>query len=359
MRRIAHIASVCSLICMTVCLAQCAATHEEPMRPRIDMPAPPGESGDTYARAMSATLAYLGTDVSYDRVLGLSGVAFILQVDTNGPYVNGELDCAWWPNDAWGFDLGLPVLSKATGWELRTIRCNMDAFRADPAAEYRRAFAPAIEQSLAAGKPVLAEHDHCFIVTATDDGEPPLLGYGTRGKSTRFGDLLRIGCYPWGLIVFDEQSTPGDPKEVDLASLRHIIALCNEQAQGPDAPSSRFSGKQAWAAWLRLLHDGYACDNNMLIHLRYNRRSAVVYLRAMASRYTGATAQQLTAAADIYQRILDELTKQDLPYNRVRNGEDEQTVCAEYTAMVERVSKLEADASAQLEAAAASMSAKL
>ena len=284
MRKLTHIAAICSLICATMVLVQCAGTSEGQMQPRVTMPAPARESGNTYARAMSAVLSYLGTDISYDRVMGLSGVAFVLQVDTNGPYSNGELDCAWWPNDAWGFDLGLPVLSRASGWELRKVRCALDAFKADAAAEYRRAFAPAIEQSLAAGKPVLAEHDHCFIVTAIDDGEPPLLGYGTRGKSTEFEELIRIGSYPWGLIVFGEQSRRATPRR-SIGPLRHVIALYNEQAQGPGAPASRFSRRKAWAAWLRLLRDGFACDNNMLVHLRYDRRSAVAYLHAMAARH--------------------------------------------------------------------------
>ena len=332
-------------------------TKDMHMATRVDIPAPAKESGNTYARGMSAVLSYLGTDASYDRVMGLTGVAFILQVDTGGPFVEGELDCAWWPNDAWGFDLGLPVLSKGVGWDIRKIRCNTEAFRADAAAEYRRALAPAIEESLDGGRPALAEHSHCFIITGVDDQTPPLLGYGTRGKSTRFEDVLRIACYPRGLIVFDGKSTPSTPAEVDLASLRHIVALYKEQAQGPDAPKTRFSGRQAWAEWLRLLRAGSGCDNNMLIHLRYNRHSAVAYLREMTKRHKGVAASRLSSAADLYQRVLDELMKHDLPYGRVKSGEDEQTIRAEYTDMVERVSRLEAQALAELEAAVATMSA--
>ena len=356
MRKLAHIAGIVSLVCVTMGSLHGAETKERQVNRRIDMPAPAKESGNTYARGMSAVLSYLGTDTSYDRVMGLTGVAFILQVDTSGPFVEGELDCVWWPNDAWGFDLGLPVLSKAVGWEIRKVRCNVEAHKTDAAAEHRRAFAPAIEQSLAAGKPVLAAHDHCFIVTAVDDEDPPLLGYGTRGKSTQFEDVIRIACYPWGLIVFDEKTTPGAPAEVDLASLRHIIALFNERAQAPDAPKARSSGRQAWAEWLRLLRSGSACDNNMLIHLRYNRRSAVTYLREMAGRRTGKTAEHLSAAADLYQQSLDDSMKQELPYpSLAKGGEAAQAARAGYTTMVERMFMLEAQAIAKLEAAAASM----
>ena len=358
MKKATQVIAAVSMVCLAIGPMHGADTKEKQIPTRIDMPAPADKSGNTYARGMSAVLSYLGTNASYDRIMGLTGVAFILQVDTSGPYVEGELDCAWWPNDAWGFDLGLPLISKATGWDIRKIRCKKEAFRADPVAEYRRAFAPTIEASLEAGRPVLAEHGHCFLVTAVDDEDPPLLGYGTRGKSTRFEDAIRIACYPWGLILFGEKTTPGSPAEVDLASLRHIIALFNEQAQGPDAPKTRFSGRQAWVEWLRLLHSESACDNNMLIHLRYGRRSAVAYLRDMADRHSGSAAEHLLAAADIYQRIVDDLMKQGLPYDLVKSGEPEDTVRAEYTAMVERVSRMEAQAVAELEAATASLTGK-
>lgn len=325
------------------------------MPTRIDMQAPAKEPGNTYARAMSTVLLYLGTDASYDQIMGLTGVAFILQVDTSGPYVNGELDCAWWPNDAWGFDLGLPVLAKAVGWEIQKLRCDIEALKEDAASEYQRAFAPAIQQALAAGRPVLAEHDHCFIITDVDAEKPPLLGYGTQGKSTQFEDVLRIGCYPWGLIVFGEKTSPGTPEEVDVAALRHIVALFDEEAQGPEASKTRFSGRQAWSEWLRLLRAGWACDNNMLIHLRYNRSSAVPYLREMAKRHTGETATSISAAADLYQRIVDEVMKQGLPYNRVQSGEIEQTVRSEYTVMIENVAAMEAQAMTKLKAAVASI----
>jgi hypothetical protein len=330
------------------------AQQEKPM-PDISMQAPSDESGNIYAHGMSAILSHLGTDLSYDRIMGLSGVAFILQVDTSGPYLPGhELDVAWWPNDDWGFEVGLPVLTKAAGWEISKLSANMEAYRADPAAEYDRVFSAVINRSLREGKPVLA---YGFVGTATDQQSPPLLGYGTREKSTQYGQQqTRIGRHPWHLYVLGDEIPTGSTRDVDLASLHHIIALFNEQAQETDAPKTRFSGQRAWVEWLRLLRSGSACDNNMLIHLRYNRRSAVSYLRDMVTRHEGATATHISAAADVYQRIVEEATRVDLPYHRVKNGDDEQSVRSEYTAMVEGISTLEAQAVAELEEAVANMS---
>ena len=317
---------------------------------RIDMPPPANAPGNIYARGLSAILAYLGTDVSYDRILGLTGVAFILQVDTSGPYVGQDLDCAWWPNDDWGFALGLPVLAQATGWPVRRLGCDYATYKADPAAEYRRTFAPAVAASLRAGKPVLA---YGFIGTATDDQEPPLLGYGTRGKSTQFSQQPeRIDRHPWLLYVVGEKTLARPAAEVDRASLRHLLALWNEQAQGPDAPKTRFGGRQAWAEWLKLQHAGNGHDNNMLIHLRYNRRAAVAYLREMAGRHQGAAATRLTAAAALYQLALDNLNAATLPY-----GNPEPSTPADYTARCERVFALETAAMAELAHALAALAA--
>ena len=232
----------------------------------------------------------------------------------------------------------------------------MQSFKADSKAEYNRVLAPAVKKSLEAGLPVLAEHDHCFIVIATDNQEPPLLGYGTRGKSTLFENVIRMSCYPWALITFGEKTSDTTPEEVDLSSLKYILDLYHEKAQGRNAPETRFSGKQAWEEWLNLLREGHACDNNMLIHLRYNRKSAVSYLRDMAERYNGVTATQLSSAADIYQQILDRLMEQKLPWNRVfQNGEDASIVRAEYTTMIEKAAELEARAITELESAVRSM----
>jgi beta-lactamase regulating signal transducer with metallopeptidase domain len=326
------------------------------LEPQVDMPPPRSEPGNFYAHGMSAILSHLGVGITYERILGLTGVAFILQVDTSGPYLPEHgLDCAWWPNDDWGFELGLPVLSQAAGWDLRRLHCDVEAYRADSRAEYLRAFAPAIEKSLHAGKPVLADG---FVITGMDEHEPPLMGYTTNGTSTEYSQKVRrmvgppaqMGQYPWLLYVAGEKVAPGSADEVDLTSLRHAIALYDEQAQGHGAPSTRLSGRKAWAAWLDLLSKGVGHDNNMLIHLRYNRSSAIVYLEDMALRHTGTAEQHLRSAITAYRRIMDLLNAQPLPYMA---SED---VLNDYSTMVRQVSELESEAISELRKAADAMS---
>lgn len=334
-----------------------AETQETSMLEPIQMTPPDNQNGNIYARGMAAILDHLGCDLSYEDILGLTGVAFILQVDTSGPFFpEGNIDAAWWPNDPWGFYLGLPVLSQAAGWELRAIRSDMKTYRADPEALFRRVFAGPIEQSLKAGKPALT---YGFVITGMDDQAQPLSGYGTSGKSTRYSqETMRLKWQPWDLCVVGDRLPTTPRAGVDALSLRHIVALFNEQAQGADAPPTRFAGRRAWAEWLKMLYEARdrggdaskyrsAWDNNVLIHLRYDRAAAVAYLRAMAGRHPGRVAERLTAAADLYQRALDELKRGELPHPGPTRGG-----LPAYIAMAEQVRQLETAAIALLDDAA-------
>ena len=85
-----------------------------------------------------------------------------------------------------------------------------------------------------------AECAHCFIVTAVDEQSPPLIGYGTRGKSTRFEEVLRMSNYPCGMITLGQLRTPDSPQQADLM-IRGILVqvgeeLAHDWVYGPEAP---------------------------------------------------------------------------------------------------------------------------
>lgn len=185
-----------------VCLATCSAHAQPPdatqIEGKIEAPELFAGSGNTYARGMAAILTHLGSEISYDQAMGLSGVAFILQVDTAGPiHPEGWLDCAWWPNDAWGFRLGLPVLSLAARRDLQCARVDYGDDKPNPAGTYREKLAPFVEHCMACERPVLAETAHGFVATLVDEEEPPLLGLGTE-TGFHFGDDPDLlGDYAW------------------------------------------------------------------------------------------------------------------------------------------------------------------
>ncbi len=213
--------------------------------------------------------------------------------------------------------------------------------------------------SPAKNRPVLAGADFAYIITEMDDGDPPALGYGPRGYSTRYEpDKKRIPFYPWGgVYVITGKRDPAGQAGVDLASLRHITALFEEEVTGPARTPGRYSGREAWSQWLRMLRSarengpdspfGHAWDNNLLVHLRYNRSSTVYYLEAMADRHSGAVKRHLDTAAGIYRTILQRLRSQPMPYP----GPAEGGIDA-YIATVETVAQCEALAVRELRRAA-------
>ncbi len=247
----------------------------------LNMPAPGKEPGNTYARGMAAVLSYLGHDVSYEDLMGLSGVAFSLQIDPEGPMNGEELDCAWWPNDSREFRAGLSVVSFATGRDLRSLHYSWSDLQPDPASAFRRWMESEVVSTLSQGAPVLAECDHAFVITAMDQENPPLLGYGTHGKSTQFEETLRASMYPCGVLLPGREKPVPSQSEIDFHSLTHVLNRFHAEPAPNDA-CTWLCGKRAWEEWIRLQKSGIGCDNNMLIHLRYNRGSAAAYLGSMA-----------------------------------------------------------------------------
>ena len=73
--------------------------------------------GNGHVRGLETILAHAGTPVAYERLMGLSGMAFIAQADT-GHRWQGTLDVGWWPLDEWGFSLRLYFLGRAIGRDL-------------------------------------------------------------------------------------------------------------------------------------------------------------------------------------------------------------------------------------------------
>ncbi|MBD3241986.1 MAG: hypothetical protein GF331_15460 [Chitinivibrionales bacterium] len=90
--------------------------------------------------------------------------------------------------------------------------------------------------------------------------------------------------------------------------------------------------------------------DDMLIHLKHDRGSAIVYLDDMAKRHTGKAEQHLSAAAAVYRRIMDLLQARPMP------SMASEKVLEDYATMVQRVSELEHKAVAALREAVDAMS---
>ena len=308
---------------------------------------PPVTKGYSYARGLSAVLNFLGTPADYDTIMGDSGRAFILQAEDGGPIIDGNVDVGWWPMGAWGIKMRLEFVSHCVGRQIRVIDGDDNAYRADPLAHYRQRFQGELLASIDNGRPVLAEHDMCFVVTGYDDGNPPLLGDWALSDKPAFG---RIPDHPWGMIVFGAEQQRLDRKTADVQAIRHAVALIHDEPQVTvpmffkewQGVRARYTGQESFALWAAALRDvqhlGQARYHaNMSLHLGINRRSAVAFLKAMAARHPGEPGGHLTAAANLYDQELVLLATADTGQAAMtsRDGREKLAQLAEQMAAIE------------------------
>ena len=324
-----------------------------------------------YPQGLSIILQYLGhKDADYIRMMGYSGMAFTLQIDLTGPIREGVYDVAWWPNDCWAFDMRLPFISKAFGRELTKFGGDPVRFGKDLKSQYHALFEPVIIKSVENGRPLLGQRDAARIITGYDKANSTAIGIWPTPGQPVFGDSEE--GYPWGLIQPGNKIKAISQKEAELESLRWAVALWEDTAVA-SMPSGKLArphikgnpakmlltGKKAYAKWLELLQgqaEGIgpgrnAWDQNIIIHLRYNRTAAVNYLTNVAKRQPEAMAHHLRKAADLYQKVLDDTANAPFWSQFGNNPDIRPQKLREYTEMIRRIAKLEARAIAEIKLA--------
>ncbi len=328
----------------------------------IDNVPPSGGEGNRYVRGIETMLAHAGTPVSYERLMGLSGVAFITQADAEHRW-EGKVDVGWWPLDAWGLQLRRAFLGQAVGYELNEagwVTCTPEQFLAmrDHLPQvYRELIEPHVTQSIDAGRPVLATADFGFVIMGYDNAtdKPPLLG---RCAGETQAKLDRLGQWPIGLLFLGQRREPMDRDAADVAALRFAVALARDQA-GPYEETwrnRRFTGQKAYAAWSSLLRNMKEPVEdrhhaNMKLHLRINRTAAVAYVRSVAERRPDAAALRDATAA--YGRAL-ELIAQIKPAGLSEDVAKRRDLAD----LVDRIAAVELEAAQYLERAVIQMTVK-
>ncbi|MHB1158035.1 MAG: RNA polymerase sigma factor [Phycisphaerales bacterium] len=284
----------------------------------IDDVPPAAADGNGYIRGIETMLGHAGTPVDYNRLMGLSGMAFITQVDT-GHRWQGVVDAGWWPLDPWGVQLRRDFLGRAVGYELNEVgelSLTAEQFQrisGNLPAWFRQHIEPRVRQTINAGRPVLAVSDFGFVITGYDSAtdQPPIWG---RCARTTTGEISRCADWPWGVIVLGERTDAMDAGAADIAALRYALSLIRDQA-GPSEPQwrdRRFTGQKAFAAWTALLRNMKEPVEdrhhaNMRVRLIEQRTAAVAYLRSVASRQQDQTADALRQAAAKYEIMIEHL----------------------------------------------------
>jgi len=319
-----------------------------------DVPPAPAE-GNGYLRGLESMLAQQGAPVSYDRLMALSGMAFITQADSAHRW-DGKVDVGWWPLDVWGLDLRREFLGLAVGYELRAVGAvnstaeQFLALRDQLPTWYRSQLEPHVRSSIDAGRPLLAIADFGTLITGYDGAtdKPPLFGRCARATDP---EQARFTHWPWGLLVLAQRTPPMETDAADMAALRHALALVRDQA-GPFAPEwrdRRFTGQKAYAAWAAVLRDtaGPVEDRhhaNMKYRLIDNRQSAIRFLDGVADRLGGEAAAPLRQAAAIYGEVVGLLAQIDCDGLAARP--DQRLATAD---LVERVADRELNAATYME----------
>jgi len=286
----------------------------------IDNVLPAKGGGNGYMRGLECLLAYAGTPVDYDRLMALSGIAFITQADSEHRW-EGQIDVGWWPLDPWGLMLRREFLEQAVGYEIQEVgRVNLPVSEfieiQDRLPEvFREQIEPHVKRSIAAGRPMLATCEFGFVIYGYDEGPDPVPVFGRCGWETENKEY-RPGTWPLGLLVLGPRSQPLDIDAADAAALRHAVSLAYDRAGPHEAEfrDRRFTGQKAFAAWSSLLRnmDEPVEDRhhaNMKNRLMSNRESAVAYLRSVAERHEADAAESLRQAAATYEQTIGLLSQ--------------------------------------------------
>lgn len=259
-----------------------------------------GDKESSMHAAEEAAMNAAGENVKYEYLVGVSGLAFRLQVSKEG-------FCPSSPHPYCGYqcvDRGL----KALPWEARFFQ--VKAEDTERAKEVRRAVMGSIDR----GVPVeYGREEDGLIVGYRKNGDEwiCLHPYKDYAKKT-FVETQ----WPWGIIVFTERKKEM-PSRRDLAvgALQQAVTM----AKTPEC-QAYFLGFKAWENYLEKLRvleqadektrEGSMQGNAWIYEcLAQFRGAASWYLRDVAGEFDAPVAEHLRKAADLYGKMSDEVLR--------------------------------------------------
>jgi len=257
-----------------------------------------------FAGSLAACMKYMGEDVTYDYVMGVSGGAFRLLWH---PY--------WCASNSDVLLLGAEPARRAFAALGYGYEFLLDYGRTDPA-NSREALRRRIVDSIGRDRPVIAVGvvgpPLCGVVTGYEDDGDVLLGrsYFHDGAADyyRKTDWYK-GCH--GLILIGEKHDPPARRDVLRDALRWALSLAHRPKR-----EGRVSGLAAYSAWTDALNRDeefpyeelesltlqcHVSTSVTLAALCDARRSAASFLRTMADVDNVCT-ERLREAADAYEK---------------------------------------------------------
>jgi len=261
-----------------------------------------GDRESSVHAAQAAAMEAVGEDVTYAYLLGVSGLAFRMQVSRDGL-------CPSSPHSFCGYECHVRS-SKALPWKLKLYEVKPEDAAA--VAEARQAIVKSIER----GVPVQYGSEEDGIIVGYQKGGAEWICFHPlrEGGTKTFVETN----WPWGILLFTEPRTrPPVRRDLAVGALTQAVEMADaEEADG------YWVGFRAWDECLGKLRDLQGVDDetrkesmlgNSWIYecLAQYRGAAAQYLRDVAGEFGPVTAGHLHKAADLYERISNEILRDE------------------------------------------------
>jgi hypothetical protein len=261
-----------------------------------------GDKESSPHAAQEAAMQAVGEATTYDDLVGVSGLAFRMQVHKDF--------CPSSPHPCCGFRC-VARSTQALPWDVRFF----DFFgkKAEDAAKVKEA-RQAVVESIERGVPVqYGSEEDGVIVGYQKGGEEWLCLHPYRDKGAKTFDETK---WPWGIVVFTgpKEKRPSR-RELAVGALRQAIEMAKTERSG-----DYWVGFKAWDVYLQKLEaldgaDDKARQGAMLGNawiyecLAQYRGVAACYLRGVADEFPPEAAKHLRRAAELYARMSDEVLR--------------------------------------------------
>lgn len=254
-----------------------------------------GDKESSVHAAQASVMSALGEAISYDYLLGISGLAFRLQVSTDG-------FCSSSPHPACGYQC-IECSTRALPWDIQSYSAAADD----------KVKVAAVRQA------VMASIDRGIPAQFSNEEDGIIVGYQRGGEAWICLHPQQHGGkqpyleanWPWGVTVYSTRKTAmPELKTLVIESLQQAVAMAITET----APEDYHVGFKAWDDYIAKLEILEKADGKTRASLQQgnawiyeclgkHRGAAAVYLRQVAPLFDDTAAAHLRLAADQYEAL--------------------------------------------------------
>jgi len=244
-----------------------------------------GEKQISVHAAMEAVLRAAGEEISYEYLVGVSGLAFRLQVSFDGL-------CPSSPHPACGFQC-LELARAASPRQLESL----NAYQVEGAE--KQAVLDKVKASIDRGIAVQYGAEEDGVVVGYQQDAELLCLHPYKDHETPFVETE----WPWSFYLYTEKKAEApDRHALPIASLRQAVAMARRPSH-----EGYWLGFRAWEEFIdkvKALNQADRGNAWIFECLCANRKTAAAYLREIAEDFPPEIASHLLIAADRYEQMV-------------------------------------------------------